>query len=292
MQGQIMPPTAPSSEDSTAPDATRQLDTLAALPMQQAAWLRAQTPARVGQRRTGISLATSEVLDFQLAHGRARDAVHAPLQPNSLIAALRSITAQEILLLHSAAPDRASYLQRPDLGRKLDDPSRQRLQTFAESHNHSFDLGPDLAIVIADGLSALAVERNAAPLLAELLPTLSGLSLAPISVVEQARVAIGDEIAHAFSAALVIVLIGERPGLSSPDSLGAYITWNPQPGRTTDAERNCISNIRTEGLSYPEAASRLLFYIHEARSKQLTGVALKDPEKLPETNRLSPGPNA
>lgn len=290
-----MPPTSPSPEDSPAPDATRQdgtsqLDTLPAQPMQQAAWLRAQTPARVGQRRTGISLATSEVLDFQLAHGRARDAVHAPLQPNNLISALRSITAQttqEILPLHSAAPGRASYLQRPDLGRKLDEPSRQRLRSFAESHNHSFDL----AFIIADGLSALAVERHAIPLLAELLPALSNLNLAPISVVEQARVAIGDEIAHALNATLVIVLIGERPGLSSPDSLGAYITWNPQPGRTTDAERNCISNIRTEGLSYTQATTRLLFFIQQARSQQATGVTLKDPEKDPasEPNQLPAG---
>jgi len=284
-----MPPTSPSSEDSPAPDTPQQagmnqLDTLPALPMQQAAWLRAQTPARVGQRRTGISLATSEVLDFQLAHGRARDAVHAALQPNSLIAALRSITAQEILLLHSAAPDRPSYLQHPDLGRKLDGSSRERLRAHQET-NHPFDLAYDLAIVIADGLSALAVERNAVPLLAQLLPALSDLSLAPICVAEQARVAIGDEIAHALNAALVIVLIGERPGLSSPDSLGAYITWKPQPNTTTDAERNCISNIRTEGLSHTQAATRLLFYIHEARSKQLTGVALKDPD----SNQLSAG---
>ena len=290
-----MPPTSSSSEDSPASDATRpnavspdgmnQLDTLSALPMQQAAWLRAQTPARVGQRRTGISLATSEVLDFQLAHGRARDAVHAPLQPNNLIAALRSITAQttqEILPLHSAAPDRASYLQRPDLGRKLDEPSRQRLCVHQET-SHPFDL----AIVIADGLSSLAVERHAVPLLAELLPALSNLNLAPISVVEQARVAIGDEIAHALNAALVIVLIGERPGLSSPDSLGAYITWNPQPGSTTDAERNCISNIRTEGLSYSQAATRLLFFIQQARSQQATGVTLKDP--VSEPNQLPAG---
>ncbi len=259
-----------------------QLETPSALPMQQAAWLQAQTPARVGQRRTGISLAISEVLDFQLAHGRARDAVHAPLQPNSLIAALRSITAQEILLLHSAAADRATYLQRPDLGRKLDASSRDRLRTHQQT-DHQFDL----SIVIADGLSALAVERHALPLLAELLPALSNLSLAPISVVEQARVAIADEIAHTLSASLVIVLIGERPGLSSPDSLGAYITWKPQPGRTTDAERNCISNIRTEGLSYTQAAARLLFFIHEAHSQQATGITLKDPASEP--NRLPAG---
>jgi ethanolamine ammonia-lyase small subunit len=262
--------------------------------MQQAAWLRAQTPARIGQRRTGISLATSEVLDFQLAHGRARDAVHASLQPNNLIAALRSITAQtaqEILLLHSAASDRASYLQRPDLGRKLDTSSRQRLRAHQERAHQETGHRFDLAFVIADGLSALAVERHAIPLLAELLPTLSDLSLAPISVVEQARVAIGDEIAHTLNASLVIVLIGERPGLSSPDSLGAYITWNPQPGRTTDAERNCISNIRTEGLSYTQTATRLLFFIQQARSQQATGITLKDPEKDPasEPNQLPAG---
>jgi ethanolamine ammonia-lyase small subunit len=282
-----MPPTSSSSEDSPAPDTTRQdaanqLDTLSALPMQQVAWLRAQTPARVGQLRTGISLATSEVLDFQLAHGRARDAVHAPLQPNSLIAALRSIFTQEILLLHSAAPDRASYLQRPDLGRKLDAASHERLRAHQETV-HPFDL----AFVIADGLSSLAIERHAIPLLANLFSALSDLSLAPICVVEQARVAIGDEIAHAFSASLVVVLIGERPGLSSPDSLGAYITWNPQPRSTTDAQRNCISNIRTEGLSYAQAAARLLYFIQEARSKQATGVTLKDPASEP--NQLPAG---
>jgi ethanolamine ammonia-lyase small subunit len=255
-----------------------------------AARLRALTPARVGLRRTGISVATSEVLDFKLAHGRARDAVHAPLQPASLISILRSLTApgnpaaSEILLLHSAAADRATYLQRPDLGRKLDESSGQRLREFAETRSHSFDL----SFVIADGLSALAVERHAVPLLAELLPTLAlSLSLAPICVVEQARVAIGDEIAYALSAALVIVLIGERPGLSSPDSLGAYITWKPQPGSTTDAERNCISNIRTEGLSYTQAAARLLYFIHEARSQQATGITLKDPASPP--NQLPAG---
>jgi ethanolamine ammonia-lyase small subunit len=149
----------------------------------------------------------------------------------------------------------------------------------------------DLSIVIADGLSALATERNAVPLLAELLPALSqqspGLKLAPIAIIEQGRVAIGDEVAHALSASLAIVLIGERPGLSSPDSLGTYITWRPRPGITTDAERNCISNIRSEGLSYPQAAARLLHYIREARSKQLTGIALKDPDS--HTSELGPG---
>ena len=246
-----------------------------------AARLRSLTPARVGLRQSGISVATSELLDFQSAHARARDAVHAALQPASLMAELRALMQAGAygepspILLHSAAKDRQTYLQCPDLGRKLDDASRQRLQ---EHRQHT----SDLSIVIADGLSALAVERHAVPLLAELLPLLrqSGpeLDLAPVCVVEQGRVAIADEVAHTLSATLAIVLIGERPGLSSPDSLGAYITWQPQPGITTDAERNCISNIRAEGLSYPQAAARLLHYIREARTRQLTGVALKDPD--------------
>jgi ethanolamine ammonia-lyase small subunit len=243
-----------------------------------AARLRAITPARVGLRRSGSSIATSEVLDFQLAHGRARDAVHAVLQPTGLLSALHKLNLPEALLLHSSAKDRGAYLQRPDLGRTLDAASRQRLVEFSANNHGSFDL----AIVIADGLSALAVERHALPLLAELLPILEQSSLhlhaAPVCIVEQGRVAVGDEIAQLLSASLVVILIGERPGLSSPDSLGAYITWNPRPGRTTDAERNCISNIRTEGLSYAQATSRLLYYINEARSKRLTGVALKDPD--------------
>ena len=236
--------------------------------------LREFTSARIALRRSSVSLATSEVLDFQLAHGRARDAVHLPLQPANFLPALRKVANSEPLLLHSAAVDRPTYLKRPDLGRKLNEVSRRRLETLANPVC-------DLAIVLADGLSALAVERNVEPLLAELLPMLKlafpGMTLAPLCVVEQGRVAIGDEIANLLSAELAIVLIGERPGLSSSDSLGAYITWQPQPGLTTDAERNCISNIRAEGLSYAQATARLLHYIREAREKGLTGVALKDP---------------
>jgi ethanolamine ammonia-lyase small subunit len=246
-----------------------------------AARLRQLTPARIALRRSGISLATDEVLEFQLAHGRARDAVHAPLQPATLLAALRNFGVPEPILLHSAAADRPTYLKRPDLGRKLNEASRKRLEAFA---NEPCDPNFGLAIVIADGLSALAVERHAEPLLAELLPALlqvvPAMKLAPICVVEQGRVAVGDEVAHLLSAELAIVLIGERPGLSSPDSLGAYITWQPQPGRTTDAERNCISNIRAEGLSYALASTRLLHYVREARQKRLTGVALKDPDDV------------
>ena len=251
--------------------------------------LRSLTSARVAMQRAGNSAATSEVLDFQLAHGRARDAVHAPLQPASVAAALRNLATETStavfpriahpLLLHSQAIDRRTYLQRPDFGRRLNDASREQLRMAVEPEKQGYDL----AIVLADGLSSLAVERHAVPLLAVLFRLLApgSLRIAPLSIVQQARVAIGDEIAAAFSASLVIVLIGERPGLTSPDSLGAYITWNPQPGRTTDAERNCISNIRAGGLSYDDAANRLFHYIQEARKRRVTGIALKDPELAP-----------
>ena len=255
--------------------------------------LRTMTPARVGLRRAGTSVATSEVLDFQLAHGRARDAVHAPLQPTGILAALRNLKAPEALLLHSSAKDRTTYLQRPDLGRTLDEASIQRLTKFSATRKSN---PSGLVFVIADGLSALAVERHAVPVLTELLPALERSSLhlreTQMCIFEQARVAIGDEIGQLLSSCLVVVLIGERPGLSSPDSLGAYITWNPQPGRTTDAERNCISNIRAEGLSYAEAAARLLFYIQEAHKRQLTGVALKDPDLATQQSALEAGSEA
>jgi len=231
--------------------------------------LRAITPARVGLGRTGVSLETRDLLDFQRAHAQARDAVHARLEAAALAASIAEMTGGSVLRLHSAAVDRATYLQRPDLGRKLDEASRASL--------HPGDW--ELALVVADGLSALAVERHVPPLLRELLPLLEGWSLAPITVVEQGRVAIGDEIGAALGVQLSVVLIGERPGLSSPDSLGAYITWDPRPGRT-DAERNCISNIRAEGLSYSQAAAQLGFYLTEARRRQLTGIALKEDSRL------------
>jgi ethanolamine ammonia-lyase small subunit len=276
----------PSRSEPPTANLTQSSESLAELSPALAANLRSLTPARVGLRRTGISLATSELLDFQQAHARARDAVHAGLQLTSLLAALRTLSNPEVIPLHSAAKDRQTYLQRPDLGRKLDEPSHQRLREHQDPHQRPCDL----SLVIVDGLSALAVERHALPLLAELLASLPPeLHLAPLCLVEQGRVAIGDEIAHALAASLVIVLIGERPGLSSPDSLGAYITWQPRPGQTTDAERNCISNIRAEGLSYTQAAARLLFYIQQARSRQLTGTALKDPEPaLADGSKASP----
>ena len=245
-------------------------------PADLAARLRALTPARVGLGRTGVSLPTRDLLDFQRAHAQARDAVHARLDAAALKAEIESSIRPEVLRLHSAATSRTEYLQRPDLGRRLNEASRLLL---AEQPADEVDL----AVVIADGLSALAVQRHAPALLQELLPRLSGWNLAPITVVEQGRVAVADEIGLALHARLSVILIGERPGLSSPDSLGAYITWDPKPGRT-DAERNCISNIRAEGLAYTHAAAQLSYYLTEARRRQLTGVALKE-----ETNLLKEG---
>jgi len=241
-----------------------------------AARLRALTPARVGLGRTGVSQQTRDLLDFQRCHALARDAVHARLEAAALAATLTQLTGSPVLHLHSAASDRATYLQRPDLGRQLDELSRAQLAHLPQA-------APcNLALIVADGLSALAVERHAAPLLAELLPRLRGWSLAPLCVVEQGRVAIGDEIGAALGARMAVVLLGERPGLSSPDSLGIYMTWEPRPGRT-DAERNCISNVRGGGLGYAEAAVQLAALLAEARRLQLSGVALKSaPPQLTE----------
>jgi ethanolamine ammonia-lyase small subunit len=219
--------------------------------------LRSFTPARVGLGRTGHSLPTAELLQFQLDHARARDAVYQELDASSL--------GVEHLLLHSAAPDRATYLRRPDLGRVLDEKSRALLE------RGNFDA----AIVIADGLSATAVHRHAVPLLEALMPRLADWKLAPLVVALEGRVAIGDDIGARLGARQVVVLIGERPGLSSPDSLGIYLTWDPRPGRT-DAERNCISNVRTEGVGYDLAAHKLYFLMSEARVRKLSGVGLKE----------------
>jgi ethanolamine ammonia-lyase small subunit len=225
--------------------------------------LRDFTPARVALGRTGHSLPTRELLDFQLAHARARDAVHAQLD----VRALGTELGMEMIVARSAAPDRATYLRRPDLGRILSDQSR----LLIASGNY------EVVFIVADGLSALAVERNAPALLKIVLPQLaaSGWRMAPVVIVEQGRVAIGDDIGEAIGAAMAVVLIGERPGLSSPDSLGVYLTWHPRRG-LTDADRNCISNIRAEGLSHAAAAHKLLFLMTEARRRKLSGVTLKE----------------
>jgi len=248
-------------------------------PQSTAARLRAFTPARVGLGRAGVSQQTRDVLDFQLCHAQARDAVHAHMDAAAIQQAIAAIAAPiDVIKLHSAAPDRSTYLQRPDLGRTLDENSREILAQLEPSSR-------DLACIVADGLSALAIERHAGPLLSELLPRLPGWKLAPLCVVEQGRVAIGDEIGSALRAQISVVLIGERPGLSSPDSLGAYITWAPRPGRT-DAERICISNIRAEGLSYRAAAEQLAHCLAAARRNRLTGTALAQATHLlPETGR-------
>jgi ethanolamine ammonia-lyase small subunit len=238
--------------------------------------LRQFTAARIGLGHTGISQPTRAQLDFQLAHARARDAVHHALDTAGLAQAL-DLTwpgAPSPLLLHSAAANRNVYLQRPDLGRRLDAPSRALLSSRGgDLHERRYDL----SVVVADGLSALAVERNAAPLLQALRARLEPESwvLAPVVIVEQGRVAVGDEVGELLGARLVVVLIGERPGLSSPDSMGLYITWRPRVG-LTDERRNCISNVRPAGLGVDEAAEKLYWLLGEARRRELTGVQLKD----------------
>jgi ethanolamine ammonia-lyase small subunit len=227
--------------------------------------LRDYTPARVELGRAGVSLPTRALLEFQLAHAQARDAVRLPLAVNSMVVELK-LKGLDSIVLESAARDRDEYLKRPDLGRRLSDHSRERLVPLRAEY--------DAAFAIADGLSALAVHRHAVPLLDLLLRDLDW-PIAPVAIVQQGRVAIGDEIGEALGARMVVVLIGERPGLSSPDSLGAYLTWQPRPGRT-DAERNCISNIRSEGLSYAAAAQKLLFLMNEALRLKLSGVRLKE----------------
>ncbi len=234
--------------------------------------LRRLTPARIALGRTGTSLPTRAQLDFQFAHAQARDAVHLPFDHAGLSAQLNE-RGRQTLLLHSAAVDRNSYLQRPDLGRKLSDDSAQALRDYAATNPG----GVDLAIVVADGLSALAVHRHTLPLLTRLEEQMAadGWSAAPVILVEQGRVAVGDEIGERLGAKMLVMLIGERPGLSSPDSLGVYFTYNPKIG-LTDAYRNCISNVRLEGLSYGMAAHRLLYLMREACRRQLSGVNLKD----------------
>jgi len=239
--------------------------------------LQRYTSARVSLGRVGPAIPTREQLRFQLDHALARDAVHAQLDVTSMLQGLQQRKMEHLALRSAIAgepgDERQLYLRRPDLGRTLHQESRDTLLKFsAKLVKHS-----DVVFVIADGLSALAVERHALPLLDEttsLLPP-DRWSIGPVCVVSQGRVAIGDEIGGLLHAKLSIMLIGERPGLSAPDSLGVYITWNPRPGRT-DAERNCISNIRHEGLTYVDAAQRIAFYMNEAKRLQATGITLKE----------------
>ncbi|MGJ7487549.1 ethanolamine ammonia-lyase subunit EutC [Variovorax sp. LT2P21] len=234
--------------------------------------LRAYTAARLALGRAGSSMPTAELLRFGFAHAQARDAVHIQLDTQALADALAA-DGLPTLQVHSAAPDRASYLLRPDLGRRLDDASAERLR---EAAGPSPTAGCDLLLVVGDGLSSLAVERNARAMVTAIRAGLpAGWTLGPVVIAQQARVALADEAGALFGARLVAMLIGERPGLSSPDSLGLYLTWEPAVGRH-DAERNCISNIRPEGLAPAAAAGRFWWLAQEARRLQLTGVQLKD----------------
>lgn len=229
--------------------------------------LRDFTMARVQLDRAGAAVATHELLAFQLAHAAARDAVHHPFDTVAFGVECAS-RGWPFAVVKSAAPDRSAYLRRPDLGRKLGGDAFGSAGAMAAA---------DLALVVADGLSSLAVHRHSIAVLEMLIPLVDaeGWPRSPVIAVEQGRVAIGDEIGERLRASIALVLIGERPGLSSPDSLGAYLTWNPRTGRT-DAERNCVSNIRPEGLPPRNAACRVFSLMVEARRRQLTGVALKE----------------
>ena len=246
------------------------------------------TPARIALGRSGTGLPTREVLRFALAHAQARDAVHTAFEAEATAAAIATL-GFETVHVASAAPSREAYLRRPDLGRKLSEEGRTALAPFAGST-------PDLVLVVADGLSSTAIHAQAAPFLAALKPRLAeeGWSTGPVIIASQSRVALGDEVGAILAAKAVVVLIGERPGLSSPDSLGLYLTFAPKLGRS-DAERNCISNVRGEGLSHDHAAFKLAWLLKEALARRLTGVSLKDESDLllvggkPPASRLAGG---
>jgi ethanolamine ammonia-lyase small subunit len=238
-----------------------------------------QAVARISLGLTGPSIPTREQLRFQLDHALARDAVHAQMDVTGLLQGLRErqlkgFVVRSAAVAESGAISRRIYLRRPDLGRTLHAESQEALRGFDRGATPE----PDIVFVIADGLSALAVERHALPLVDAVMPllTVQELNIGPVCLAQQGRVAIGDEIGALLHAKLVIMLIGERPGLSASDSMGVYMTWAPRSGRT-DAERNCISNVRLEGLSYANAAHRIAYYVRESRRLQTTGVALKDP---------------
>jgi ethanolamine ammonia-lyase small subunit len=230
--------------------------------------LRLHTPARIGLGRSGCSLPTVEVLRFAAAHALARDAVHQPLDTAALASALRA-DGWRAEAVASRAADRATYLRRPDLGRRLDRASACALAANVGE-------APELALVLADGLSARAAQAHGVAVLHELRALLDGaLRLSPVFIATQARVALADEVGALLQAQAVLVLLGERPGLSSPDSLGAYLTFGPHIG-CSDAQRNCVSNIRPAGLQAPLAAARIAWLVREALRRRLSGVALKN----------------
>jgi ethanolamine ammonia-lyase small subunit len=236
--------------------------------------LRSFTNARLALGRAGDSLPTSEVLEFSLAHAQARDAVHNMLDVESVAKNLVA-SGFESIAVESAARDRAEYLRRPDIGRRLNDQSRSRLNSERRAERTVEEPAASAVFIIADGLSAIAPERHAVPVLREIANKLESWTIGPIFIATQARVGLGDEIGELLGAEMTVTLIGERPGLSSPDSLGIYLTYNPRIG-CTDADRNCISNVRPEGLSYEAAAHKLHHLMLAARSTRQSGVALKD----------------
>ncbi len=235
--------------------------------------LRRFTPARVALGRAGNGLPTAAHLAFQAAHAAARDAVHAALDPEALAATLAQMGIGS-RIVRSQCPDRRTYLLRPDLGRRLDAEDAAMLSGLATPGG--------IAFAVFDGLSAVAVARHAPPLLACLIPALhaSGMTVPPVILATQGRVALGDPIGAALGAEAIVVLLGERPGLSTPDSLGAYLTWQPRSGRT-DADRNCVSNIHAAGLGIEPAAAKLVWLIREMRRLRLSGVGLKDEQPGP-----------
>jgi ethanolamine ammonia-lyase small subunit len=228
--------------------------------------LRRLTAARIGLKRSGASLATAPLLAFQLAHARARDAVHEALDHARLEHDLASL-GLPILTVASQANDRAQFLMRPDLGRQLSAEAECMLAAKKGSY--------DIAFVVSDGLSAGAAQRHAAPLLAEIIPVLKDWHIAPLVIVRLGRVGAGDAVAAALNATSVVILLGERPGLTAPDSLGGYLTWKPRPD-TTEAERNCVSNIRPEGVRYADAGRTIVHLLRAMRAGGVSGIALKD----------------
>lgn len=246
--------------------------------------LRQYTDARIALGRAGNSLPTQAHLAFQLDHAKARDAVHLPLDHQLLNKTLRPF-GLPLLTLESCVDTRQIYLQRPDLGRTLAAQSITQLQQFCEGEKQGYDL----VIVITEGLSSLAISENIAPMLRALLPMLKQLqlSLAPLCIVKQGRVAIADDVGYHINARMSLILVGERPGLSSPDSLGAYFTYQPEPG-CPDSKRNCLSNIRRRGMSYQQASERLRYLLTEADRRGYSGVELKDET---EVSRSSLGKN-
>lgn len=245
-------------------------------------WLKYFTDARIALGRTGCSLLTQDYLNFSMAHAKAKDAIQTPFDRENLRLRLQELGPKS-LYVESAAHDRPTFLARPDLGRQLDEHSKDRLTQL----NYP---GTDILIVIGDGLSSKAVHKQAVPLISQFLPYLNELKLhlAPIVLANQCRVALGDDIAERMHCKLVVMMIGERPGLSSPDSLGVYITYQPYRGRL-ESDRNCLSNIRPEGLSYEKAAFKLAWLIDAAFYRQTSGTQLKDLSDDPSQQyRISP----